>query len=96
MPTVMPKWPCRSIIPGITKRPVKSTASAPAGALRLEAGPIHVIRPASTTMAEFGAGALPVPSISVKPRRTRTSALETSALNEGPTVSATPSSNTDA
>src|SRR5580704_14581964 len=67
------------MIPGITNRPVKSTTSAPAGTLRLEVAPIHVILPASITIAEFGAAALPVPSISVKPRRTRTSALKEDA-----------------
>ena len=51
-------------------------------------GPIQVIRPVSTTMAEFGAGALPVPSMSVKPRRTCTSVCERAALNEGISVRA--------
>ena len=34
-----------------------------------------MIRPASMIIAEFGTAAAPVPSIRVKPRRTRTSAF---------------------
>jgi hypothetical protein len=47
-------------------------------------------------MAEFGTGVLPVPSISVKPRSTRTSACARAAGVEGTNVSARPRSNTDA
>ena len=73
-PGTMEAWLWQSMSPGITKRSLQSTASAPAGDGVVAAGPTAAMRPSVTTTAASRSGAAPVASNSVPQRITRVSA----------------------
>jgi hypothetical protein len=70
-----PKWPCRSVMVGITVLPVRSTCVAPAGTCSSPRRPTRVNRPFSTVKAELSIGALPSPVIRRAPSYTVTAAV---------------------
>ena len=70
-PGTMEAWLWQSMSPGITKRSLQSTASAPAGDGVVAAGPTAAMRPSVTTTAASRSGAAPVASNSVPQRITR-------------------------